>query len=263
MSATKQLSCDTSKNTKLPAFPPLSSTFSFQPMQSVDRTSKEEAPAASSSFSSSFSFSAPSGDVAKKVDGIAPPLVTSMFSTNFRKADEPSAPAFPDFTFNVPKNNTALSLAPPAVFSFNKPEAAAATGTEAGIDDDDEGEPILEPEVVHRNENDNDEILHEVDCKLFRFDKEQNEWKDAGKGKFRVTNDKSSGKKRILLRNLTGKIMLNAFFYPKMTFTKLGKNGIRFMLAMDGGSELKMLMIKTKVEVHDKTITFLQSCVPN
>ena len=39
----------------------------------------------------------------------------------------------------------------------------------------------MEPEKVLKNENDIDTTLHEAPCKLFRHNKEFNEWKDAGK----------------------------------------------------------------------------------
>lgn len=46
----------------------------------------------------------------------------------------------------------------------------------------DEGEPILAPEKVLRNEADKDVILVDVNCKLFVYNKEEKEWRDLGKG---------------------------------------------------------------------------------
>lgn len=260
---------------KLPSFPPLASTFSFQTNKLSNASVIEKAiepvtTVSNNMFPNAFSFAASKPELSqtKPVDPTpsapsAQSFDATKFSFNVKKPDEavPTASAFPSFSFNPPPTGGGLaSLAPPPVFNFNKP-AAPAVISEGG-DDDDEGEPLLEPEVVHRNADDDDDIFHEVDCKLFRFDKEQNEWKDVGKGKFRVTQPKGSDKKRILLRNLTGKIVLNAFFYPKMTFTKLGNKGIRFLLSTDGSSDLKMLMIKTKTENLENTMKILQSCVP-
>lgn len=118
----------------------------------------------------------------------------------------------------------------------------------------------MEPEKILKNEDDKDEVLHEVDCKLFRFDKDRNEWIENGKGSFRITQDETKAQ-RMLVRNMMGRIVLNANFYKGMKFTKSGKNGIRFMAVIDDSGELKMVMIKVKIDMLDETIAKLESGV--
>jgi hypothetical protein len=81
----------------------------------------------------------------------------------------------------------------------------------------------LEPEKVLRNAADTDEILHEVPCKLFSFSAADKEWKDLGKGNFRITRDPATQKQRMLVRNQVGRINFNASFYPTMKVEKVQK----------------------------------------
>eukprot|EP01038_Epipyxis_sp_PR26KG_P004241 gene4241-6020_t len=136
----------------------------------------------------------------------------------------------------------------------------------AGDDDgDEEGEPMLPPEIVLKNDNDLDTILHDVPCKLFRLDVESNEWKDNGKGNFRITqsNDSSTKKQRMLIRNPIGKIIFNASFFGTMKVAEV-KNGLRFsavvadeIIGKDGKTESKIQMknFLLKLKDSDKAAT--------
>jgi hypothetical protein len=140
--------------------------------------------------------------------------------------------------------------------------------------DDDEGEPILEPEKVHRNADDTDEILHEVKCKLFSYSKEDNEWKDIGLGSFRITKDASAGginnKKRMLVRNPIGKITLNASFFSKMKIERV-KKGLRFsvVVAVESSkpntsevrTELRSYMLQLSSGDVQTTLTKMEECI--
>ncbi len=204
--------------------------------------------------------------------GAAPavPAADSAVPKPFQFGAFGSAPAgSSSFTSSFAFNPPATVSAPAAgvnSFSFNPPTSsalgAAPVTTAAGGDDenggDEEGEPILEPEKVLRNETDTDDILLDVPCKLFGFSKQANEWKDTGKGSFRITRSADSKKQRMLVRNPIGKLTFNAAFYKSMTIEKV-KGGLRFsaFVVVDeptvGGSaaaapkpELKNFMIKLK-----------------
>ena len=103
---------------------------------------------------------------------------------------------------------------------------SSAAGAGAGEEDDDEGLPIEEPERVERNKNDKDVILLEKSCKLHRLSAVdggkagEKEWKDLGKGTLRVTADPDTKKKRILVRNTMGVVILNASFFKGQKFEK-------------------------------------------
>ena len=134
----------------------------------------------------------------------------------------------------------------------------------ASKEEEDDGEdslPMLPPEVVLRNEADKDEILHEVECKLFRLDKEKNEWTEGGKGTFRLTRDPDTKKRRILIRNSIGKVTLNVGFYKGMKFEKFGKNGIRFLAVTGSDGEVKTILIRVKVEDLERTLQNLLESV--
>ena len=132
-------------------------------------------------------------------------------------------------------------------------------------DNDDEGEPILPPEKILKNENDTDEILLEVPCKLFGFNTEDKEWKDSGKGSFRVTADPSSGKKRMLVRNTMGKITFNAGFYRSMKIDQV-KGGIKMLAVVaqakdPSKTEMKSFMIKLKEADISTVKPFLEEII--
>jgi len=116
--------------------------------------------------------------------------------------------------------------------------------------------PALEPEEVLRNDQDKDEILYETACKLFRFSKEDKEWRESGKGTLRVTREPGSTIKRILIRNSLGKITLNSNICKGMNFKKSGKNGVQFMAGDDSG-KLQAYMAKVKNDVVSDTVDFL------
>ena len=157
----------------------------------------------------------------------------------------------PLFSFTAPQTNSLA--APPTntgqfTFGGSGPKIAH-DNTENDEGSGDEGEAILEPEKILKNEGDTDEILHDVPCKLFRHNKEYNEWRDAGKGTLRITKEiDGKRKQRILVRDSMGKISLNCYFLPGMKFDIMGKkkDGIRFMAACGENSELKSLMVKLK-----------------
>jgi len=158
----------------------------------------------------------------------------------------------------------------PSTGAFNAFQPSSNNIT--GDDDDGEGEPILEPEKVHRNADDTDEILHEVKCKLFSFSKEDNEWKDIGLGSFRITKDVVANKKRMLVRNQIGKITLNASFFSKMKIERV-KKGLRFsvVIAVESSkpanntaevrTELRNYMLQLSSGEVQGTLTKMEECI--
>jgi hypothetical protein len=146
--------------------------------------------------------------------------------------------------FSIPAFGAPLSNMP--AFGAIGATAALAGDEEDG---DDAGEPILEPEKALRNEQDTDEIVFEATNKLMRFDKGSKEWKDMGKGIFRITRAQDTKKPRMLMRSLTGKIMFNAGFHENISFEKV-KGGVKFsaVTAADGSAagELNLFIVKVK-----------------
>ena len=143
--------------------------------------------------------------------------------------------------------------------------AAGSAGADGGEDGeggggDDEGEPILAPEKVLRNENDRDIILHEATAKLFSFNSEDKEWRDTGKGTFRLTEDPDTHKRRMVMRGGTGKLTLNAAFFKGFKVER-AKGGLKFSafvakaegsVGSAGGTEFKAFLLKLKDADADK-----------
>ena len=147
---------------------------------------------------------------------------------------------------------------------FGSIQGASSSGFPSKVeqvneDEDDEAEPLLEPEQILKNEQDTDEILHDVQCKAYRYSIEDKEWKDMGKGSFRVTRDPITKKQRILIRNTMGRITFNAGFFKAMEFKNSGK-GIRFSAVVDA-TGLKNFNVKFKTEDIPKTIQVLENAV--
>ena len=168
--------------------------------------------------------------------------------------------SFPAFAPAAPSAQTgglSFSIPPLPKGPLSSIGAAPFLPREEEEEGEGEEEPILEPEKVSRNPEDRDEILHEVPCKLFRYAKETSEWKDAGKGSFRVTRDPETRKTRMLIRNTLGKVALNSSFYKGMAFQQAGNAAIRFAAVAGDDGKLQSLMLKLKPADVAKTLEML------
>ncbi|EOY07146.1 Ran-binding protein 1 b isoform 1 [Theobroma cacao] len=89
-------------------------------------------------------------------------------------------------------------------------------------DDEDTGAQVapivkLEEVAVSTGEEDEDPIL-DLKAKLYRFDKEGNQWKERGVGSVKLLKHKVSGKVRLVMRqSKTLKICANHLVLPTMT----------------------------------------------
>ena len=233
---------------------PFSFSANIPPPSLSTQPSKDPLPATSNP---PFNFQAPSLTSSAPANTSIPPAAPFKFEIK-PTADAATKP--PPFSFGALPGN---SLAPPTtttgLFTLGgsgpkAPQAEAENDEGSG----DEGEPILEPEKILKNEEDTDKILHEVPCKLFRYNTELKEWRDVGKGTLRITQElDGKQKQRILIRDPMGKITLNCYFLPGMKFDIMGKkkDGIRFIAAVgEKGDELMSMMVKLKPEDINSTL---------
>jgi hypothetical protein len=216
---------------------------------SVEKTAAP-APAAAVGFSFGKGAAAPA------------PAPFSGFSFGATPAPAPAPAAAPAFGgFGAPSGGS--GAASTSTFGgFGAPAGGGGFGTSAGAgggnDDEDgeeDGEPMMEPEKILRNEDDKDVVKHEVPCKLFRLNTETKEWGDLGKGSLRVTMDPDTKKHRTLIRNTMGKILVNAYFYKTQKFD-IVKNAIKFSAIVsddDGKAQMKNFMVKLKESDVQKT----------
>ncbi|PVU88118.1 hypothetical protein BB559_005721 [Furculomyces boomerangus] len=79
-------------------------------------------------------------------------------------------------------------------------------------------EPIVKLEEVEIKTNEEDEeSVFKMRAKLFRFDKDANEWKERGTGDVKLLKHKESGKTRLLMRrDKTHKICANHYVTDDM-----------------------------------------------
>lgn len=124
----------------------------------------------------------------------------------------------------------------------------------------------MEAEKVLRNEDDKDDIICDCPCKLLRHDdgkgeKGEAEWTDVGKGTFRVTKCRDTGKKRMLVRNSVGKIIFNAAFYKGMMIGRRGNNMLSFGAVVDESGVLRKFLLKLKVTDIDIVLTAMQAAI--
>ena len=205
------------------------------------------------------------------------PASNPLGSFSFSAAPAPTTTAAPSFSSSFSfGGSSATGTTVPSFGGFSAstaPPAAAPAGGEEEEGGEDEGEPILEPEKVLRNAADTDEILHDVPCKLFTFSLDSKEWKDTGKGTFRITRDAASNKQRMLVRNEVGRINFNAGFFPTMKIERVQKR-IKFAafvtvedtsVGADGKTavrtEMKNFMIQVKPENLDATLKKMEDGV--
>ncbi|KXZ50015.1 hypothetical protein GPECTOR_18g169 [Gonium pectorale] len=118
-------------------------------------------------------------------------------------------------------------------FSFGAPVAAfgapakPAEGEEGGDDADEAGaapeeecqaefKPVVQLEEVETKSGEEDEdALIELKCKLYRFDNDNNEWKERGLGLIKLLQHKENKKVRLLMRQeKTLKIRANHIVMP-------------------------------------------------
>ncbi|GLI65292.1 hypothetical protein VaNZ11_008783 [Volvox africanus] len=118
-------------------------------------------------------------------------------------------------------------------FSFGVPTAAFGAPAkpadgEEGADDGEEGgvnaeeecqaefKPVVQLEEVETKSGEEDEdVLVELKCKLYRFDNENQEWKERGTGYIKLLQHKENKKVRLLMRqDKTLKIRANHIVMP-------------------------------------------------
>ncbi|KAH3684560.1 hypothetical protein WICPIJ_004450 [Wickerhamomyces pijperi] len=83
-----------------------------------------------------------------------------------------------------------------------KKEESAADEEEAPESPEVHFTPVIEltEKVEIKSEEDEEETLHKVRAKLFRFDPENKEWKERGTGDVKFLKHKETGKVRLLMR---------------------------------------------------------------
>ncbi|CDP09214.1 unnamed protein product [Coffea canephora] len=104
----------------------------------------------------------------------------------------------------------------------NEPEHSREEEETAAAEDEDTGAQVapivkLEEVSVTTGEEDEDAIL-DLKSKLYRFDKDGNQWKERGAGSVKLLKHKETGKVRLVMRqSKTLKICANHLVGPTMT----------------------------------------------
>ncbi|CAA2957243.1 ran-binding 1 homolog c-like [Olea europaea subsp. europaea] len=103
-----------------------------------------------------------------------------------------------------------------------KKEEEEEDDSKPGAEDEDTGAqvaPIVKlQEVAVTTGEENEDVLLDLKAKLYRFDKEGNQWKERGVGTLKLLKHKESDKIRLVMRqNKTLKICANHLVLPTMT----------------------------------------------
>ncbi|KAJ3891075.1 hypothetical protein GG344DRAFT_77278 [Lentinula edodes] len=155
-----------------------------------------------------------------------------------------------------------------------KTEADENSGSQATQPDsnaDDTGPKPLFGVNPHDEEGEgeeNEETIHSIRSKAFRMkkaDEGTSGWADMGTGVLRVKKNKSTGQRRLLLRNSnTGKIIINFNIYKGLQPT-VNKKALMFVGHEGGASQTYNLRTKTEdqalelKEVLDREIAFVKA----
>ncbi|XP_009789410.1 ran-binding protein 1 homolog c-like [Nicotiana tabacum] len=99
----------------------------------------------------------------------------------------------------------------------------------AGADDEDTGAqvaPIVKlEEVTVSTGEENEDAIVDLKAKLYRFDKDGNQWKERGAGTVKLLKHKETGKVRLVMRqSKTLKICANHLVLPTMTLQEHAGN---------------------------------------
>ncbi|GFR52529.1 hypothetical protein Agub_g15102, partial [Astrephomene gubernaculifera] len=161
---------------------------------------------------------------------IAPLFKDLGKATSLTMTEEaPQAPANPFAALG--SSGAAFGGAGTGAFSFGVPTAAFGAPAkpaeaEDGGDEGDEGgaeeecqaefKPVVQLEEVETKSGEEDEdALLELKCKLYRFDNDNNEWKERGLGLIKLLQHKANKKVRLLMRQeKTLKIRANHIVMP-------------------------------------------------
>eukprot|EP00586_Coscinodiscus_wailesii_P008132 CAMPEP_0172522766 /NCGR_PEP_ID=MMETSP1066-20121228/293304_1 /TAXON_ID=671091 /ORGANISM="Coscinodiscus wailesii, Strain CCMP2513" /LENGTH=231 /DNA_ID=CAMNT_0013305797 /DNA_START=753 /DNA_END=1448 /DNA_ORIENTATION=- len=148
----------------------------------------------------------------------------------------------------------------PKVAAVAPASAPAPSSATAGEEED--GAPLEKQEIVEKEVNPEEDCIREARAKKYML--VDSEWKDLGVGVVRLMkNNKDQSKRRLVMRNSVGKVVMNFSIGKGMTFDKtLSKKGayIRFVAPDEG--ELRKFMLKLKsecMETFHKTLLDLAS----
>lgn len=103
------------------------------------------------------------------------------------------------------------------------------TSAEAVAEDEDTGaqiEPIVKlQQVAVSTGEENEDVLLDLKAKLYRFDKEGNQWKERGVGTVKLLKHKETGKVRLVMRqSKTLKICANHLVLPSISIQEHAGN---------------------------------------
>jgi hypothetical protein len=183
---------------------------------------------------------------------------TSFSVFSFASSSAPRAPETTTTTFSFTGGSTAAPVAAAVSapsFSFGAQPAATISGT---ANDDD---PTFNPDdgklEVGHEENKDEETLYEVRARLVKMI--GGAWNKSCTGPCRLYRNTLTEKKRMVLRNDVGKVMLNVAVSKGMPFKKISQRTrkgevwhVSFMAVEDESEGAKQIMLNVKKEDIDK-----------
>ncbi|CAM9194440.1 unnamed protein product [Sphacelaria rigidula] len=196
-----------------------------------------------------FSFTSPS---------TLPPATapTSKFSitmpplqpANSSKGSVLGAATGAGFTFNSAAigGSGSGAAAIPRFKGFQLPSGTEIAPAAATAEADEDSMPKEDPSKLQRAEGEEQEqIVHEVRAKLYRFKSDERAWGDMGVGVLRLMRNESTDTRRLVLRNDMGKVLLNVALYAGMKLESV-KNTVKFVANIaEAGPSSVMIKVKS------------------
>ena len=169
-----------------------------------------------------------SGGSSKSDENKSQPSSTSFSGFSFASSSAPP-PSSGGTTFSFTGGSTAAAPTAATVskptFSFGTQPAAQPAASGGSNNTTNEDDPTSNPDdgklEVGQEENEDEEKLYEVLARLNKL--EDNAWKKECKGPLRLYRNKTTDKKRMVLRNDAGRVMFNVAISNGMTFQKVSE----------------------------------------
>jgi hypothetical protein len=193
---------------------------------------------------------------------------TELFKFGSEASNDTTAkvePAKPVFGFGSATPSFGLgNLGQPTPFGgfqFIKPEPTV-TSAGAVAEGEEESEPILPQADLSKGEGEeNEQTIFEVKSNTSLMDADTKQWKLHGKGLLKLNKD-PEGRCRLLLRNDTGKLLVNSRIFKGMSFVVKSSKMFMTQISVDGFKEPQSALIQVgKPEDSKKLMTEMEAIV--
>jgi hypothetical protein len=214
--------------------------------------------------------------LATELKPLFPAVATSAPATvpfSFNTKSSPGAPA-PTFSFggSTAKPASSPATAPITGFSFNLAQpvaaapvaapvpAASAPAPAADAGDGEDGEEEADEQVVLESADVDWNGVYQCKAKVYHY-RDEGKISRFGNGDIKVQRHKTNGTRRMVMRDVAGKVLMNMGISNGMSFHKIIKQGkacVNFIGLMDTGRGSEMFLLLCRTDDLDKLHSTLE-----